>query len=71
MNQPFEGRDRPKSHKPRDPDMQPLPLPKEHKCFGCVWYPRDVDILYCPFRDCIRYRKGFDTQNFQQEEGNA
>ena len=71
MNKSIKGQKCPEPRKIRDPDVQPLPLPKEHKCFGCVWYPRDVDILYCPFRDCIRYRKGFDTKDSLQEEGNA
>ena len=41
--------------------VQHLPLPKGHKCSGCVWYPRDVDILYCPFHSCVRNKKGFSS----------
>lgn len=60
-----------KSHKQRKsshPDVQPLPLPKGHKCYGCVWYPRDVDILYCPFSDCVRHKKGFGSGEKQTYE---
>ena len=47
-------------------DVQPLPLPKGHKCYGCVWYPRDTDILFCPFQRCIRYKEGFSFRRENQ-----
>ena len=34
-------------------------LPPHHPCHGCVWYDRNNDVLFCPFRSCIRYKKGF------------
>ncbi|MDE6730415.1 MAG: hypothetical protein K2J71_06530 [Oscillospiraceae bacterium] len=34
-------------------------IPKNHSCYGYVWYPRDVDVLFCPFQSCVRYKKGF------------
>lgn len=52
--------------KNRNPTVQSLPLPKNHKCYGCVWYPRDVDVLYCPFQKCVRYRKGFSAGEEQR-----
>ena len=45
----------------RNPAAQQLPLPKGHKCYGCVWYPRTVDILYCPFHSCVKNKKGFGS----------
>lgn len=47
--------------KKKNSTVQSLPLPKNHRCYGCVWYPRDVNILYCPFQSCVRYRKGFSA----------
>lgn len=34
-------------------------LSKEHPCYGCVWYPRNIDVLFCPFHSCVRNKKGF------------
>lgn len=36
-------------------------LPTYHPCYGCVWYDRNVDVLFCPFRDCIRNKEEFDV----------
>ena len=55
-----------KQKKNRNPTVQSLPLPKTHKCYRCVWYPRDTGILYCPFRSCVRYRKGFSAGEEKQ-----
>ncbi len=45
----------------KNPTTQTLPLPKWHKCYGCVWYPRNLDILYCPFQSCVRYKQGVSS----------
>ncbi len=34
-------------------------LSDKHPCFGCVWYNRNTDVLFCPFHSCVRYKKGF------------
>lgn len=34
-------------------------LPECHPCYGCVWYDRNTDVLFCPFHSCVRYKKGF------------
>ena len=34
-------------------------LDKNHPCYGCVWYVRDTDVLFCPFGQCIRKKKDF------------
>jgi len=36
-------------------------LPNKHKCSGCVWYDRNTDVLFCPFRNCVRNKKGFEV----------
>ncbi len=56
-----------KGTKNKDPAVRHFPLPKGHKCYGCVWYPRDVDILYCPFQSCVRYQKGFVSRKKPDE----
>ena len=54
--------------KVKKPTVQHLPLPKGHKCYGCVWYPKDVGILYCPFQNCVRHKKGFRTGEKEHSE---
>ena len=34
-------------------------LDKYHKCYGCIWYSRETDVLFCPFHSCVRKKKGF------------
>lgn len=34
-------------------------LSDDHPCKGCVWYSRNTDVLFCPFQNCIRKKKGF------------
>ncbi len=34
-------------------------LSDKHPCKGCVWYDRNADVLFCPFHNCVRYKKGF------------
>lgn len=41
-------------------------LPDTHPCYGCIWYPRDVDVLFCPFQNCIRYKEGFTFRRENQ-----
>lgn len=36
-------------------------LSDKHPCCGCVWYDRNVDVLFCPFHSCVRYKKGFEV----------
>jgi len=36
-------------------------LSDKHPCFGCVWYDRNTDVLFCPFHSCVRYKKGFEV----------
>lgn len=36
-------------------------LPTYHPCFGCVWYDKTTDVLFCPFHSCVRYKKGFEV----------
>ena len=67
MSKHREGQKCPKSTNYRKPAVQYLPLPKGHKCYGCVWYPRDVDILYCPFQSCVRHRNGLGSTNKPDE----
>lgn len=42
-------------------------LPKKHPCYGCVWYPRDIDVLFCPFQKCIRYKNEFTISHKKEE----
>ena len=42
-----------------DIKMPCVKLSEKHPCFGCVWYDRNVDVLFCPFHICVRYRTGF------------
>ena len=42
-------------------------IPKNHPCYGCVWYPRDVDVLFCPFQSCVRHKKGFTFRKEQTD----
>lgn len=42
----------------------PIPsirLSDKHPCYGCVWYDRNADILFCPFHNCVRNKKGFEA----------
>lgn len=39
---------------------QTVRLSDKHQCCGCVWYDRNVDVLFCPFHSCVRYKKGFE-----------
>jgi hypothetical protein len=32
----------------------------KHPCRGCIWYVRDTDVLFCPFHNCVRDKKGFE-----------
>lgn len=32
-------------------------LSDKHPCCGCVWYDRNADVLFCPFHNCVRYKK--------------
>ena len=36
-------------------------LSKKHSCCGCVWYDRNADVLFCPFHNCVRNKKGFEA----------
>jgi len=37
-------------------------LPPHHPCHGCVWYDRNNDVLFCPFRNCVRHKKSFSVR---------
>ncbi|MBQ9111301.1 MAG: hypothetical protein IJY06_08045, partial [Oscillospiraceae bacterium] len=37
-------------------------LPPHHPCHGCVWYDRNNNVLFCPFRSCVRHKKGFTVR---------
>lgn len=39
--------------------MPTVVLSDKHPCHGCVWYDRDTDVVFCPFHNCVRYKKGF------------
>ena len=45
-------------------------LPTYHPCYGCVWYVRDTNILFCPFNSCVRNKKGFEVPK-NKENRNA
>ena len=34
-------------------------IPKYHPCYRCVWYAKDANVLFCPFHNCVRNKKGF------------
>ena len=53
-----------KQTKNKNPTIQSLPLPKTHRCYGCVWYPRDTEILYCPFQSCIYLYSTTSSKHF-------
>ena len=36
-------------------------LSKKHSCCGGVWYDRNADVLFCPFHNCVRNKKGFEA----------
>lgn len=43
-------------------------LPTYHPCYGCVWYDRNADILFCPFHNCVRNKKGFEAPKKKEAE---
>lgn len=36
-------------------------LSDKHQCYGCVWYDKNADVLFCPFHSCVRNKKGFEA----------
>ena len=36
-------------------------LSDKHPFCGCVWYDRNADVLFCPFHNCVRNKKGFEA----------
>ena len=38
-----------------------IKLSDKHPCCGCVWYDRNADVLFCPFHNCVRNKKGFEA----------
>ena len=47
----------------KDNDI-PVPtvrLSNKHPCYGCVWYDKNADVLFCPFHNCVRNKKGFEV----------
>lgn len=32
-------------------------LSNKHPCYGCVWYDKNADVLFCPFHNCVRNKK--------------
>ncbi len=36
-------------------------LSDKHPCCGCLWYDRNADVLFCPFHNCVRNKKGFEA----------
>lgn len=34
-------------------------LPESHPCYGCIWNAKDTNVLFCPFKNCARNKKGF------------
>ena len=36
-------------------------LSNKHPCYGCVWYDKNADVLFCPFHNCVRNKKGFEV----------
>lgn len=43
-------------------------LSDKHPCCGCVWYDRNVDVLFCPFHNCVRNKKGFEVPMKKESE---
>ena len=43
-------------------------LSKKHSCCGCVWYDRNADVLFCPFHNCVRNKKGFEAPKKKVKE---
>lgn len=37
-------------------------LSDKHPCCGCVWYSKGTNVLFCPFHNCVRNKKGFKLQ---------
>ena len=33
-------------------------LSDDHPCKGCIWYSRNTNVLFCPFPNCVRKKKG-------------
>ncbi len=31
-----------------------------HPCYGCIWNVKDTNVLFCPFKNCVRNKKGFE-----------
>ena len=27
--------------------------------YRCIWYAKDTNVLFCPFHNCVRNKKGF------------
>ncbi len=49
-----------------------IPVPhvridKRHPCSGCIWYVRDASVLFCPFHECVRYKRGFEIPKRKEE----
>ena len=36
-------------------------LSNKHPCYGCMWYDRNADVLFCPFHNCVMNKKGFEV----------
>ena len=35
-------------------------LPESHPCYDCIWNAKDTNVLFCPFQNCVRNKKGFE-----------
>lgn len=43
-------------------------LPKNHPCCYCVWRVKDTNVLFCPFRNCVKNNKDFKIPEWRKEE---
>ena len=43
-------------------------LSDDHPCKGCIWYSRNTNVLFCPFPNCVRKKKGIGNA---KEDENA
>ena len=43
-------------------------LSDKHPCYGCVWYAKGTNVLFCPFHNCVRNKKGFEAPNKKVNE---
>ena len=45
-----------------------IKISDNHPCKGCIWYSRNTDVLFCPFPNCVRKKKGIGNA---KEDENA